>query len=119
MKVTCVGAELLDLKTGDLRWCLDFRDMGSPAVIFLSDAYGNRNTDSGGFILCPLYGRKTKAFRAASGTTNSTIIASLVCTISQLFNLMFQTGLDTQLENLIFAVIAKVDISTFRLIVLV
>ncbi|XP_024029794.1 dnaJ homolog subfamily C GRV2 isoform X1 [Morus notabilis] len=77
MKVTYAGVELLDLKTGDLRWCLDFRDMDSPAIIFLSDAYGNRNTDNGGFILCPLYGRKKKAFKAASGTTNSAIIASL------------------------------------------
>lgn len=78
LKVTYVGVELVDIKTGDLRWCLDFRDMDSPAIIVLSDSYGNRNSDHGGFILCPLYGRKTKAFKASSGTTNSAIIASLV-----------------------------------------
>lgn len=78
LKVTYVGVELLDLSTGDLRWCLDFRDVDTPAIIFLSDAYGNRSSDHGGFVLCPLYGRKSKAFKAASGTTNSAIIASLV-----------------------------------------
>lgn len=81
LKVTYVGVELIDLKSGDLRWCLDFRDMDSPAIIFLSDAYGKKNIEHGGFVLCPLYGRKTKAFQAAAGTTNSAIIASLVSSI--------------------------------------
>ncbi|PON73364.1 Coatomer beta subunit [Parasponia andersonii] len=87
LKVTYVGVELIDLKTGDLRWCLDFRDMDSPAIIVLSDAYGNRNSDHGGFILCPLYGRKSKAFKAASGTTNSAIIASLTKTAKSMIGL--------------------------------
>lgn len=78
LKVTYVGVELIELKSGDPRWCLDFRDMNSPAIILLSDAYGRKNVDHGGFILCPLYGRKSKAFQAASGTSNSTIIANLV-----------------------------------------
>lgn len=56
--------------------------MDTPAVILLSDAYGNKTSDNGGFILCPLYGRKSKAFKAASGTTNSAIIACLVKLIS-------------------------------------
>lgn len=78
MKVTHVGVEVLELKSGDLRWCLDFRDMNSPAIILLSDAYGKKNVDNGGFILCPLYGRKSKAFQAASGTSNAVIISNLV-----------------------------------------
>lgn len=79
MKVTYVGVELLDLKSGDLRWCLDFRDMSSPAILLLSDGYAKKNMDHGGFVLCPSYGRKSKAFQAASGTSNSAIIANLVC----------------------------------------
>lgn len=79
MKVTYVGVELLDTKSGDLRWCLDFRDMDSPAIILLSDAFGKTNVDHGsGFVLCPLYGRKSKAFQAASGCTISAIISNLV-----------------------------------------
>lgn len=78
MKVTYVGVELLDLKSGDLRWCLDFRDMSSPAILLLSDGYGKKNMDHGGFVLCPLYGRKSKAFQAASGTSNAAIISNLV-----------------------------------------
>ncbi|KAL5572713.1 hypothetical protein UlMin_022310 [Ulmus minor] len=87
LKVSYVGVELIDLKNGDLRWCLDFRDMDTPAILFLSDAYGNRNTEPGGFILCPLYGRKTKAFRAASGTTNSGIVATLTKTAKSMVGL--------------------------------
>ncbi|PRQ46516.1 putative DnaJ domain-containing protein [Rosa chinensis] len=79
LKVTYVGVELIDLKCGDLRWCLDFRDFHSPAIISLSDAYGKKGIE-GGFILCPSYGRKSKAFQAASGTTNSAIIANLTKT---------------------------------------
>lgn len=77
LRVTYAGVELIELSSGDLRWCLDFRDMASPAIILLSDAYGKK-TDAGGFILCPLYGRKSKAFQAASGTTTSAIASSLV-----------------------------------------
>ncbi|XWS17212.1 hypothetical protein CRYUN_Cryun33cG0048900 [Craigia yunnanensis] len=80
LKVTYVGVELIDLKSGDPRWCLDFRDMSSPSIVLLADAYGKKNVDHGGFILCPLYGRKSKAFQAASGTTNSAIISSLTKT---------------------------------------
>lgn len=80
LKVTHVGVELIDLKSGDPRWCLDFRDMSSPAIVLLVDAYGKKNIDHGGFVLCPLYGRKSKAFQAASGTTNSAIISSLTKT---------------------------------------
>ncbi|XVE54326.1 hypothetical protein DITRI_Ditri03aG0071500 [Diplodiscus trichospermus] len=80
MKVTYVGVELIDLKSGDPRWCLDFRDMSSPAIVLLADAYGKKSIDHGGFVLCPLYGRKSKAFQAASGTTNSAIISSLTKT---------------------------------------
>ncbi|KAL4589683.1 hypothetical protein LXL04_002591 [Taraxacum kok-saghyz] len=77
MKVTYVGVELTELKSGDLRWCLDFRDMASPAIILLSDAYGRKNSEPGGFVLCALYGRKCKAFQAAPGTSNSTIVGNL------------------------------------------
>uniref|UniRef100_A0A2C9W566 J domain-containing protein n=1 Tax=Manihot esculenta TaxID=3983 RepID=A0A2C9W566_MANES len=79
-KVTYVGVELVELKTGDLRWCLDFRDMNSPAIILLSDGYGKIASDCGGFVLCSLYGRKSKAFQAASGTTNKAIISNLTKT---------------------------------------
>ncbi|GAV86253.1 DnaJ domain-containing protein/DUF4339 domain-containing protein [Cephalotus follicularis] len=80
LKVTYVGVELIDIKSGDQRWCLDFRDMNSPAIILLSDPYGKKGMDHGGFVLCPLYGRKSKAFQAASGTTNTAIITSLTKT---------------------------------------
>ncbi|OMO57985.1 hypothetical protein COLO4_34940 [Corchorus olitorius] len=80
LKVTYVGVELIDLKSGDPRWCLDFRDMSSPAIVLLGDGYGKKNVDQGGFVLCPLYGRKSKAFQAASGTTNSAIISNLTKT---------------------------------------
>ncbi|XP_038711380.1 dnaJ homolog subfamily C GRV2 isoform X1 [Tripterygium wilfordii] len=80
LKVTYVGVELLDLKSGDLCWCLDFRDMYSPAIILLADLYGKKTSDYGGFVLCPLYGRKSKAFQAASGTTNSAIVSNLTKT---------------------------------------
>ncbi|KAL1208879.1 DnaJ -like protein subfamily C GRV2 [Cardamine amara subsp. amara] len=80
LKVTFVGLELVDSKSGDSRWILDFRDMDSPAIILLSDAYRTKSTDSAGFVLCPMYGRKSKAFRAAPGTTNSSIVASLAKT---------------------------------------
>ncbi|XP_059431646.1 dnaJ homolog subfamily C GRV2-like [Corylus avellana] len=54
LKVTHVGVEIIDLKSGDLRWCLDFRDMDSPAIILLSDAYGKKSVEHGGFV----YGNK-------------------------------------------------------------
>jgi DnaJ family protein C protein 13 len=73
-----VGIELLEGHSGDLRWCLDFRDMDSPAIILLGDSYGKRTAEGGGFVLCPLYGRKSKAFMAASGSTNTLIISYLV-----------------------------------------
>lgn len=80
LKVTYIGVELVETKSGDLRWCLDFRDMDSPAIIILSDAFGTKNVDHGsGFVLCPLYGRKSKALQAASGTSNSAVISNLVC----------------------------------------
>ncbi|XP_074269468.1 dnaJ homolog subfamily C GRV2 [Silene latifolia] len=79
MRITSVGIEIIDLKSGDLRWCLDFRDMGSPAIIFLADTYGKRSGEHG-FVLCPLYGRKSKAFQAASSTSTSVIISNLTKT---------------------------------------
>ncbi|KAM0969506.1 hypothetical protein TB2_017379 [Malus domestica] len=87
LKVTYVGVELIDLKSGDLRWCLDFRDFDSPAIVSLSDAYGKKGREHGSFVLCPLYGRKSKAFQAASGTTNSVIIASLTKTAKSMVGL--------------------------------
>lgn len=78
LKISNVGVELIDVKSGDLRWCLDFRDMASPAIIILPDAYGKKSAEYGGFVLCPLYGRKSKAFQASSGTSNSAIISILV-----------------------------------------
>ncbi|KAM7257798.1 hypothetical protein ACFE04_013539 [Oxalis oulophora] len=87
MKVTYVGIELVDLKSGDLRWCLDFRDMDSPAIILLSDPLGKKTSDCGGFVLCPLYGRKSKAFQAASGTANNAIITNLTKTAKQMVGL--------------------------------
>lgn len=79
MRITAVGVELIDGQNGDLRWCLDFRDMDSPAIILLSDAYGNKNVEAAGFVLCPLYGRKWKTFTAVSSTTNTAVVSSLVC----------------------------------------
>ncbi|KAL4192406.1 hypothetical protein AMTRI_Chr06g171860 [Amborella trichopoda] len=87
LKVTVVGVELLDGRSGDLRWCLDFRDMDSPAVILLSDGYGRKSTEARGFVLCPLYGRKSKAFQAGSGSTNTAIIASLTKTAKSMVGL--------------------------------
>jgi hypothetical protein len=52
--------------------------MDSPAILLLGDSYGRRNAEGGGFVLCPLYGRKSKAFMAASGSTNTVIISYLV-----------------------------------------
>jgi DnaJ homolog subfamily C member 13 len=72
-----VGVELLEA-SGDIRWCLDFRDMNSPAIVLLGDSYGRKTSEGGGFVLCPLYGRKSKAFMAASGTTNTAIISHMV-----------------------------------------
>lgn len=80
LKVTYVGVELIESKSGDLRWCLDFRDMNFPAILLLSDAYGKKNADHGGFVLCALYGRKSKAFQAASGTSSAAIISNLIKT---------------------------------------
>ncbi|CAN6311778.1 unnamed protein product [Urochloa humidicola] len=79
LKVTSVGVELLEA-SGDMRWCLDFGDMNSPAIVLLGDSYGRKTTEGGGFVLCPLYGRKSKAFMAASGTTNTAIISHLTKT---------------------------------------
>ena len=91
MKVTYVGVELIELKSGDLRWCLDFRDMDSPAIVLLSSGHGTKNVEHGGFVLCPLYGRKSKAFQAASGTSNTAIISNLVwCSSLVSFSLKFQ-----------------------------
>ncbi|KAH6778697.1 DNAJ heat shock N-terminal domain-containing protein [Perilla frutescens var. hirtella] len=84
MKVTYVGVEVIDLKSGDLRWCLDFRDMDSPAILLLSEAYGRKNGDSGGFVLCSLYGRKSKAFQASSGTSNAAIVSNLTKTANSM-----------------------------------
>ncbi|CAL5370114.1 unnamed protein product [Camellia sinensis] len=67
MKITYAGVELIDSKSGDLRWCLDFRDMDSPAIIFLSDAYGKKNVEHGGFALCPLYGRNLNLSKPLQG----------------------------------------------------
>ncbi|OAY65084.1 DnaJ subfamily C GRV2 [Ananas comosus] len=80
LKVTSVGVELLEGLSGDRRWCLDFRDMDSPAIILLADSYGKRTPEGGGFVLCPLYGRKRKAFMASSGATNTGIISYLTKT---------------------------------------
>lgn len=78
MKVTAVGVEILESPSGDLRWCLDFRDMASPAIVLLADSYGKKNSDNIAFVLCPLYGRKSKAFLASPGTSTAAIISSLV-----------------------------------------
>ncbi|OEL33191.1 DnaJ-like protein subfamily C GRV2 [Dichanthelium oligosanthes] len=86
LKVTSVGVELLEA-SGDMRWCLDFRDMNSPAIVLLGDSYGRKTTDGGGFVLCPLYGRKSKAFMAASGTTNTAIISHLTKTAKLMIGL--------------------------------
>ncbi|KAK1282702.1 hypothetical protein QJS10_CPB22g00984 [Acorus calamus] len=79
LKITAVGVEIHG-QSGDLLWCLDFRDMDSPAVVLLSDVYGKKSTEYGGFVLCPSYGRKSKAFMAAQGTTNTAIISILTKT---------------------------------------
>ncbi|GJM91559.1 hypothetical protein PR202_ga07941 [Eleusine coracana subsp. coracana] len=93
LKVTSVGVELLEA-SGHLRWCLDFRDMASPAIVILADNYGNRTAEGGGFVLCPLYGRKSKAFMAASGRTNTTIISHLLWMPLELLKLDMENGED-------------------------
>ncbi|XP_008800082.2 dnaJ homolog subfamily C GRV2 [Phoenix dactylifera] len=80
LKVTAIGVELFEGQSGDPRWCLDFRDMDSPAIILLADMYGKRSSEPGGFVLCPLYGRKSKAFKAASGSSNTAIISNVTKT---------------------------------------
>ncbi|KAJ4802760.1 DnaJ subfamily C GRV2 [Rhynchospora pubera] len=87
LRVTSVGVELLDGLSGDMRWCLDFRDMDSPAVIVLADSYGKRSQEGGGFVLCPMYGRKWKAFMASSGATNTGIISHLINTAKSMVGL--------------------------------
>ncbi|KAG9152930.1 hypothetical protein Leryth_012550 [Lithospermum erythrorhizon] len=87
LKITYVGVELIELKSGDLRWCLDFRDMDSPGIILLSDSYGKKIVDHGGFVMCPLYGRKSKAFQAASGTSNAVVISNLTKTAKSMVGL--------------------------------
>ncbi|GMH03116.1 hypothetical protein Nepgr_004955 [Nepenthes gracilis] len=87
MKITSTGVELIDLRSGDLRWCLDFRDMSSPAIILLADTSGRKNGEHGGFVLCPLYGRKSKAFQAASGTSITAIISNLTKTAKSMVGL--------------------------------
>lgn len=88
LKVTSVGVELLEANSGEPRWCLDFRDMNSPAVILLADNFGKRSGESGGFVLCPLYGRKSKAFLAASGASNTTIVSYLTKTAKSTVGLL-------------------------------
>jgi DnaJ homolog subfamily C member 13 len=82
-----VGVELLEA-SGHLCWCLDFRDMASPAIVILAANYGSRTVEGGGFVLCPLYGRKSKALMGASGSTNTTIISHLVHPSSLMFRLL-------------------------------
>lgn len=77
MKISAIGVEVRTAK-GSLHWCLDFRDMDSPGIILLCDAYGRKALEGGGFVLCPLYGRKCKAFIAASGASNSSVLTKLV-----------------------------------------
>lgn len=88
LRVTTVGIEIVDSKTRDLRWCLDFRDMDSPGIIVLSDAYGKKGEEGGGFVICPMYGRKCKAFMAASGASNTAIISKLIKTPKSLLGIM-------------------------------
>uniref|UniRef100_A0A1J3J2K8 DnaJ-like protein subfamily C GRV2 n=1 Tax=Noccaea caerulescens TaxID=107243 RepID=A0A1J3J2K8_NOCCA len=95
LRVTYVGLELTDSKSGDSRWILDFRDMGSPAIILLSDAYRTKPSDSAGFVLCPMYGRKSKAFRAAPGTTNSSIVQSLAKTAKSMVGVFLSVDSST------------------------
>ncbi|XP_078182422.1 DNAJ heat shock N-terminal domain-containing protein [Carex rostrata] len=87
LRITSVGVELLDGLSGDVRWCLDFRDMDSPAVILLADSFGKRSQEGGGFVLCPMYGQKWKAFMAASGATNTGIISHLTNTAKSMVGL--------------------------------
>lgn len=61
--------------------------MDSPAIVLLGDGYGRRTAEGGGFVLCPLYGRKSKAFMAASGSTNTVIIQYLTKTAKSMIGL--------------------------------
>uniref|UniRef100_A0A1D1ZA60 DnaJ subfamily C member 13 n=2 Tax=Anthurium amnicola TaxID=1678845 RepID=A0A1D1ZA60_9ARAE len=80
LKVSAVGVELVESQSGDLRWCLDFRDMGFPAIVLLADSYGKTSIDNAPFVLCPLYGRKSKAFLAPPGTLSAVIVSNLTKT---------------------------------------
>lgn len=81
MKITAIGVEVWTA-IGSLHWCLDFRDMDSPAIILLCDAYGRKGGEGGGFVLCPLFGRKCKAFIATSGASNTSILTRMVRSFS-------------------------------------
>ncbi|BBM97673.1 DnaJ homolog subfamily C member 13 [Marchantia polymorpha subsp. ruderalis] len=77
LRITAVGVEVRQPKSGELHWSLDFRDMDSPGIIMLRDVYGRKGVEGGGFVLCPLYGRKCKAFMAGTGASNSAILSKL------------------------------------------
>ncbi|KAJ7528593.1 hypothetical protein O6H91_15G009400 [Diphasiastrum complanatum] len=77
LRITALGVEVRHTKSGDLRWSLEYQDMDSPGIILLSDAYGGKGVEGGGFVLCPLFGRKCKAFVAASGVSNAAILSKL------------------------------------------
>ncbi|XP_078442767.1 DNAJ heat shock N-terminal domain-containing protein isoform X2 [Wolffia australiana] len=77
IRITAVGVEIVECPSGNLRWCLDFRDMASPAIVLLDDIYGNKSVDNAPFVLCSLHGRKSKAFLAAPGSSTNAIISSL------------------------------------------
>ena len=78
MKIMAVGVEVVESSSGNVRWSLDFRDMASPAIVLLADSYGKKNLDNAAFVLCPLYGRKSKAFLGSPGISTNAIISSLV-----------------------------------------
>lgn len=74
-------------------WSIDFKDLASPAIIVLRDPNGKKGSEGGGFVFCPMYGKKMKAFTAGKGTSNSAIISKIVswvffCVFSLLFNIM-------------------------------
>lgn len=41
---------MIDLKSGELRWCLDFRDIDSPVVVLLTNAYGSKMSSTVGYV---------------------------------------------------------------------
>lgn len=79
LRVTRIGVEIVELTSGRIHWGLEFQHMDDPGIILLHDSQKKKGlSETSGFVLCPLYGRKQKAFMVGPGTTNSTVVSKIV-----------------------------------------